>query len=287
MKAIEAGFALADVFLSYKRDQRNQVERLATALRGLGLEVWFDASLSAGETFSDEIDREVRSARVIVVCWSPEAAQSQWVKAEAHVGFGKRNLISTYIAGANAFEAPVPFNSLHMEDLRAWVDRPSLRDAEWLSVLRRMGTLTGRRDIAEWGAIASTASVAQVETWLTEHGARSPLVVEAESLLRERQAVNREREAAEQAAREKASRLRAEREATQATQRVEQERAAAQAHWRGAQLGALKSEREKARAAEVQNWRDASGKTLMLSIWAGLIAMASLLVLYFVITVNL
>jgi hypothetical protein len=278
---------LADVFLSYKRDQRNQVERLATALRGLGLDVWFDASLSAGESFSDEIDREVRSARVIVVCWSPEAALSQWVKAEAHVGFGKRNLISTYIAGTSSFEPPVPFNSLHMEDLRAWADRPSLRDAEWLSVLRRMGTLTGRRDIADWGAIASLASVAQIETWLSEHGATSPLVVEAESLLRERQAVNREREAAEQAARERASRLRAEREAAQATQRAEQERAAAQAHRRDAQLGALRSERERTRAAEVQNWRDASSKTLMLSVAAGLIAMASLAVLFLLVAGNL
>lgn len=159
--------------------------------------------------------------------------------------------------------------------------------AEWLSVLRRMGTLTGRQDIAEWGAMASTASVTQIETWLTEHGATSPLVVEAESLLRERQALNREREAAEQAARERTSRLRAEREAAQATQRAEQERAAAQAHWREAQIGALKSEREEMRAADVQNWRDASGKTLMLSVSAGLIAMASLLVLYFVVTVNL
>lgn len=278
---------MADVFLSYKRDQRNQVERLATALRGLGLDVWFDASLSAGESFSDEIDREVRSARVIVVCWSPEAALSQWVKAEAHVGFGKRNLISTYIAGTSSFEPPVPFNSLHMEDLRAWADRPSLRDAEWLSVLRRMGTLTGRRDIADWGAIASLASVAQIETWLSEHGATSPLVVEAESLLRERQAVNREREAAEQAARERASRLRAEREAAQATQRAEQERAAAQAHRRDAQLGALRSERERTRAAEVQNWRDASSKTLMLSVAAGLIAMASLAVLFLLVAGNL
>jgi hypothetical protein len=181
----------------------------------------------------------------------------------------------------------VPFNSLHMEDLRAWADRPSLRDAEWLSVLRRMGTLTGRRDIADWGAIASLASVAQIETWLSEHGATSPLVVEAESLLRERQAVNREREAAEQAARERASRLRAEREAAQATQRAEQERAAAQAHRRDAQLGALRSERERTRAAEVQNWRDASSKTLMLSVAAGLIAMASLAVLFLLVAGNL
>ncbi len=68
------------------------MEALATGLRGLGLAVWFDASMSAGEAFSDEIDREAHGAKAILVCWSPTARDSQWVKSEALIGFEKSKL---------------------------------------------------------------------------------------------------------------------------------------------------------------------------------------------------
>lgn len=223
-----AGVRMADVFLSYKREERAAVERLANALRGLGLEVWFDAGLSAGEAFSDEINREVRAARAVLTCWSPGAAGSQWVKAEAQIGFGKKNLISIYIAGPDGFEPPVPYNNLHMEDMRAWTERPSARDPAWLSVLRRLGALLGRADVAEWGALGADASIAQIEAWLETHGSTSSLVTDAESFLREREAAEQSRASEMTAARERLERVKAEKEAAEAIARQERERAAAE-----------------------------------------------------------
>jgi hypothetical protein len=53
--------------------------------------VWFDASLEAGETFNTEISRHVRAARVVLVCWTPDAFphggdSSGWVVSEAAIG---------------------------------------------------------------------------------------------------------------------------------------------------------------------------------------------------------
>lgn len=203
------GVGVADIFLSYKREQRAQVVNLAEALRGLGLEVWFDASLSAGEAFSDEINREVREARAIVVCWSPEAAESPWVKAEAQVGFSKRNLTSILIAGPDGFEAPVPFNSLHSEDMRDWSPTRSPRHAGWLSIVRRLGGLLGRADLADWGALAPHATQRQIEAWMKAHGETSPLIVEAEHYLTEREHAEAERRDAEANARRRLDLLRA------------------------------------------------------------------------------
>ncbi len=268
---------MADVFLSYKREERAEVERLATALRGLGLDVWFDASLSAGEAFSDEIDREVRAARVVLVCWSPQAATSQWVKAEAQIGFTKQTLISTYVAGPDGFDPPVPFNSIHMEDMRAWAQRPSARDPAWLSVLRRLGGLAGRADIAEWGALGASATIAQIEAWLDAHAATSPLVIDAESFLRERSAVQREREAEETAARERVERLRVEKAAAETTAREAQERAEAEKRAREAEARAAKAERLSAKAITAKHWIRAAkltgGVVLFFAIaFAGLVA---------------
>ncbi len=58
---------MTDVFISYKRRVRPQVERVAAALRAEGLDVWFDAALEAGSSFSAEISAQVRGARCILV----------------------------------------------------------------------------------------------------------------------------------------------------------------------------------------------------------------------------
>lgn len=194
---------MADVFISYKREERPQVERLATVLRGLGFSVWFDARLSAGEAFTDEIDREVRTARVVLVCWSPAAAGSDFVKAEALIGFQARTLLSTFVAGPDGWSPPVPFNGQHTEDLRAWVFMPNTRSNAWKSVLRRLGVLTGRDDVADWGALPSNAEPGAIRAWVEKHGAVSPLVIEAENALMEARAQRNARAEAEVAARER------------------------------------------------------------------------------------
>ena len=144
---------MADVFVSYKRDERNTVERLAEALRQLGMSVWFDARLSAGDRFSDEIEREARNASAIIVCWSPGSATSQWVKAEAQLGFEHEKLLPIVVSGPSNFRPPLPFNSIHTEDLRSWLKSPEQRDPAWLSLLRRLGALTDRGDLTSWGAL--------------------------------------------------------------------------------------------------------------------------------------
>lgn len=141
------GAWVADVFISYKREERVAVERLAQELSALGLSVWFDASLSAGEAFADEIDREARAAKVILVCWSPAARGSAWVKSEALIGFTSNTLAACYVAGPDGFDPPAPFNAIHAEDLRSWITSPSAAHAGWKSLLRRIGDLCGRADL--------------------------------------------------------------------------------------------------------------------------------------------
>lgn len=138
---------MADVFLSYKRQDRGAIEQIATALRALKLDVWFDASLTAGESFSDEIDRVAKASKVILVCWSPASAESKWVKAEALIGFEREKLAAVYVAGPDGFSPPAPFNSIHIEDLRSWVSSPDSSSLAWRSVLRRIGKLCQRADI--------------------------------------------------------------------------------------------------------------------------------------------
>ncbi len=56
---------------------------IARKLEELKLKVWFDAELRSGTSFDTEIDRQVRAAKCVLVCWSPGAVASDWVRGEA------------------------------------------------------------------------------------------------------------------------------------------------------------------------------------------------------------
>jgi predicted MFS family arabinose efflux permease len=176
------GERVTDVFISYKREERPLVEQIAHALEDLGFEVWFDAGLTAGESFSDEINRVARLANVNLVCWSPSAIASRWVKAEALIGFERDTLAAAYVAGPDGFSPPAPFNAVHTVDLRKWCAEPSSTDAEWRSLLRRVGQACGRPDVARWGALSARSSSAEIRAWLDEFGESSPLYGDVHTL---------------------------------------------------------------------------------------------------------
>lgn len=135
---------MADVFISYKREERAQVERIAERLKGLGISVWFDLRLPSGESFDEEINREIHAAKCVLVCWSPGAVQSQWVRAEAAIGRERDVLATVMLAPARLYP---PFNLIHTIDLSKWDGRDT--DPAWLGVIGRVGALADRPDLVE------------------------------------------------------------------------------------------------------------------------------------------
>lgn len=135
---------MADVFVSYKREERAEVERIAERLKGLGLSVWFDSRLPSGESFDEEINREIHAAKCVLVCWSPGAVQSQWVRAEAAIGRERDVLATVMLAPTRLYP---PFNLIHTIDLSKWDGRDS--DPAWLGVIGRIGALADRPDLVE------------------------------------------------------------------------------------------------------------------------------------------
>lgn len=108
---------MADVFVSYKREEREKVQALVSALELLEITVWFDYDLAAGDAFGREINAQLGSAKAAIVCWSKGAVESDWVHAEAD----KARSLGTYASiMLEDCELPVPFNALHAADLSTW-----------------------------------------------------------------------------------------------------------------------------------------------------------------------
>jgi len=121
---------LADVFISYAREDRDQAERLARALTQEGLEVWWDVeSLRSGsESFSQSIDEALKDAERVLVLWSPHSVESKWVDAEALRAWDAGKLHSIRLT--EDVPVRVPFNASHARNLSGWDgsrDFPELR----------------------------------------------------------------------------------------------------------------------------------------------------------------
>ncbi len=56
---------MADIFLSYKKEDRAVAERLVGALRATGKSVWWDDALNPAQAWDAMIEREIAAARVV------------------------------------------------------------------------------------------------------------------------------------------------------------------------------------------------------------------------------
>lgn len=108
---------MADVFVSYKREERAKVETLVAALKKLGLDVWYDYEIVAGDQFERVISQELNAAKAVIVCWSKAAVESEWVQAEADKARAAEKFASVSLEPC---ELPMPYNVLHWADLSTW-----------------------------------------------------------------------------------------------------------------------------------------------------------------------
>jgi hypothetical protein len=81
------------LFISYAREDREQVEQLASALEKAGFSVWWDVALEGGHQFAAEIERQLERADAVVVLWSAASVRSNWVLDEAMHGRDRGCLI--------------------------------------------------------------------------------------------------------------------------------------------------------------------------------------------------
>lgn len=74
---------MADIFLSYKREDQWIAREVAADLEVEGYSVFFDVRIEVGDSWDATIERELNAAKAVVVLWSPKSRDSKWVRREA------------------------------------------------------------------------------------------------------------------------------------------------------------------------------------------------------------
>jgi TolB-like protein len=115
-----------DIFLSYNREDQATARRFAEALQAEGLEVWWDATLRSGEAYDQVTEEALKSAKAVVVLWSPRSVVSRWVRAEATLADRNKTLLPAMIEPC---ERPIMFELTQTAELSHW--QGDVRDEAW------------------------------------------------------------------------------------------------------------------------------------------------------------
>ncbi len=142
----KSSFRVAEIFLSYNREDQTVARRYAEAFERNGLTVWWDTTLRVGEVYDEVTEAALRNARAVVVLWSPRSVVSRWVRAEATLADRANTLVPVMI---EACERPIMFELTQTAELSHWQGEAD--DRAWLALLEEVRRFVG-------GARSATAA---------------------------------------------------------------------------------------------------------------------------------
>jgi TIR domain len=169
---------MADIFISYAREDREKAGELARAFEKRQWTVWWDREIALGLSFDEVIERELLACRCAIVLWTASSVASRWVRREARSAARREVLVPILAADV---EPPLEFADLQTADLTAWerfADHP-----EFEKVVRRIeqlaptsaGVAPGRSfgapahppaDAPRAGAMPSPRAVRAPSSWM-------------------------------------------------------------------------------------------------------------------------
>jgi adenylate cyclase len=148
---------MADVFVSYARNDKARVAPLVAAIEAKGWSVWWDPEITPGQQFDDQIDAEINAALAVLVVWTPVSVASRWVRGEAREAAERGILVPVRFEQARL---PMDVRAIHTTDLDGWGENAASPPAQ--EFLRALGALIARaqasRPAKAGGTAASSAS---------------------------------------------------------------------------------------------------------------------------------
>jgi TolB-like protein len=168
---------MADVFISYKAEDRRRIKPLVDALQAEGYSVWWDEQIGGGAAWRQTIEDELNAAKCVIVAWSKRSigAEGTFVQDEATRAQQRHVYVPVLI---DKVHLPLGFGETQALPLTGWHGNRS--DHHYHAVLaavrRNVGDETtgeahptsglrfGRRNAIAGGAVAA-AAVAGVGGW--------------------------------------------------------------------------------------------------------------------------
>ncbi len=111
---------MAQVFLSYDREDGAKARVIAQALERAGHFVWWDLHIKGGAEYGKVIEQALADADCVVVLWSRHSVDSAWVRDEAAAGRDSGRLIPILLEPVSP---PMGFRQYQNLDFSTWKGR--------------------------------------------------------------------------------------------------------------------------------------------------------------------
>ncbi|MEM7766964.1 MAG: toll/interleukin-1 receptor domain-containing protein [Pseudomonadota bacterium] len=134
---------MADIFVSYKKEDAGRVVRIVEGLRKEGFTVWWDHGIAPGSQWDQTIQTELSAARIVVAVWSDLSIHAPWVKEEALTGKARGALVPVRIDDVNP---PLGFGLIQFADLIEWDG--DIEDKHWDFFIESVRATMGGRPVA-------------------------------------------------------------------------------------------------------------------------------------------
>lgn len=161
---------MSHVFISYKREDMDRVAPLVAALRGAGIELWWDQDIPAGGSWRETIVEKLDGAALCIVVWSPHSAGAggRFVREEAERAARRAAYLGVLIDNV---APPFGFGEWQAIDLSGWDGDPQHPQLSHFVATVRARLSGGPAPVAEVPRPAAPARRAA--------GTRRPLVIAA------------------------------------------------------------------------------------------------------------
>jgi membrane-associated phospholipid phosphatase len=127
---------MADIFISYSREDIERARQIVHALEDCGWSVFWDRDLLPGSGFRSVIAKELDDARCVLVLWSHVSVTSDWVIDEAETGKTRGQLVSVFIDDVTL---PLGLRQVQAASLTGW--QGDIEDPEFALLLRGVRSL--------------------------------------------------------------------------------------------------------------------------------------------------
>lgn len=107
---------MSHLFISYSKEDRAFVSRLADCLIKAGYDIWFDDRIDYGERWSEALFRSVETCATFIVVMTPTAYASDAVLRECHYAQGCRRLTIPLLYKGEVFPLYTPELAIPVDD---------------------------------------------------------------------------------------------------------------------------------------------------------------------------
>ena len=126
---------MADIFISYKREDLALAKVLADHLQKEGWSVWWDHEIPSGKDYDIVIEKELENCKCAIVLWTPVSIQSRNVKDEANVALHKNKLLPVIVGNV---QPPLGFRMIQGV---IWNDNNKVEDSELAELKKQVANM--------------------------------------------------------------------------------------------------------------------------------------------------